>query len=133
MLSDFARLVRKYDPYVELELTWWLIHYHIASDENEATSWYYLFNLLPVMEFNREFFVNELDKYCAKVINKKIARRSLNRDYDCILATYLPSNGQGTPEDNIICPLSELHLLEETGAEGCARRRHWNCPWKYYS
>ena len=71
MLSDFARLVRKYDPYVELELTWWLIHYHIASDENEATSWYYLFNLLPVMEFNG-VFVNELDKYCAKVINKRL-------------------------------------------------------------
>jgi hypothetical protein len=115
LLSDFAELVEMYDPYFELEFTWWLIHYHIASDENEATSWYYLFNLLPVMEFDRAFFVDELDKYCAKVIKKSIARRSLNRDYDCILATYLPSNGQGTPEDNIICPLSELHLLEEVG------------------
>ena len=108
-LTRLGSMVRKYDPFFELELTWWLIHYHIVKDEDQATSWYYLFNKFPNSDFDKITFVETIARYSGNVVSKS----SYQKDYDCIVATYVPSDGeQGTPEDNTICPLTRLGLLE---------------------
>jgi len=108
-LTRFGETVMKYDPFFELDLTWWLIHYHIVRDEGQATSWYYLFNKFPQSEFDRSIFIEAISKYSDQTVTKS----SYQKDFDCIIATYIPPDkGHGTPEDNTICPLSRLGLLE---------------------
>jgi|LSQX01.1.fsa_nt_gb hypothetical protein len=106
-LSRFGSIVKDYDPYFELDFTWWLVHYHIVNDENEATAWYFLFNKYPKKEFDRITFVEALARYS----NNAVSLSSYRKDYDCILSTYIDSNSNGTPEDNIVCPLSKFKLL----------------------
>jgi len=108
-LTRFGQMVVTYDPFLELDLTWWLIHYHIVKDETQATSWYFLFNRFPQGEFDRSMFIEAISKYSGQAVT----RSSYQKDFDCIVATYIPpAREQGTPEDNTICPLTRLGLLE---------------------
>lgn len=121
-LSPFGQLVKEFDPYFEHELTWWLIHVNIASNRNEATAWHYLFNDLNAQEFDNVVFVSGLEAVAQET--GEISRSSLLKDYDCIRATYVaPRSAQGTPEDNILCPLTRLGLLEEMQS-GALRKVH---------
>lgn len=106
-ITRFGRLVADKDPYFEDELTWWLIHYYIATRESDATSWYFLFNVLDKAEFTRLSFIEALKRYDGNTVSES----SYQKDFDCILASYLDSTKGGTPEDNIGCPLSQLSLL----------------------
>jgi hypothetical protein len=110
-LTNFGSLVKKYDPFLELDLTWWLIHFNIIRDEDEATAWYFLFNKYPRNEFEQISFIEALARYS----DNAVAQSSYKKDYDCILATYLDANKKETPEDNIICPLSRFALLSQAG------------------
>jgi len=113
-LSTFGKLASTYDPFFELDLTWWLIHTHLVSKKSEATAWYFLFNKYPGTETDRESFVDALARYQAVANPSAISRSSFYKDFDCIMGTYVLTNrASETPEDNIICPLTRLGLLDQ--------------------
>jgi len=113
-LSAFGEVVRDYDPFFELDLTWWLIHAHLVSKKSEANTWYFLFNKYPGAETDRESFVDALERYQALDNAAGISRSSFYKDFDCIMGTYVSTNkDSGTPEDNIVCPLTRLGLLDQ--------------------
>ena len=114
-LTDFGKLVKKYDPYIEELGTLWLIHYHLAKNLNDATSWYFFFNEFKLMEFDKDDFVRQLSAFL-RMQNEEVSERSLEDDYNCIINTYLSrmkSNPEKVqPESNIDCPLGELGLID---------------------
>lgn len=108
VFTKFGDIVWKYDPYFEFDLTWWIIHYNIVKDETQATSWYYLFNIYPKKEFNQLTFIDEISTYT----NHAVRESSYKKDFDCIVSTYVKNDKiVDTPENNIICPLTELGLI----------------------
>lgn len=109
-LTPFGQIVQSYDTFFELDLTWWLIHYHLVKEEQEATSWYFLFNKFSAKDFDKVSFMDAIANYSDNVVS----RTSYQKDYDCILATYIASSNEGTPENNTICPLTKLQLLQPT-------------------
>ena len=114
-LTDFGKLVKKYDPYIEELGTLWLLHYHLAKNLNDATSWYFFFNEFKLMEFDKDDFVRQLTAFL-RMQNEEVSERSLEDDYNCIINTYLSrmkSNPEKVqPESNIDCPLGELGLID---------------------
>lgn len=115
-LTKFGNIVKKYDPYFELDITWWIIHYNIVKDENLATSWYYLFNIYPRNEFDQFSFIDKISTYTDNAVNKS----SYKKDFDCIISTYVKDNTVlDVPEDNIVCPLTELDLIKSKGNIYC--------------
>ena len=114
-LTDFGKLVKKYDPYIEELGTLWLLHYHLAKNLNDATSWYFFFNEFKLMEFDKDDFVRQLSAFL-RMQNEEVSERSLEDDYNCIINTYLSrmkSNPEKVqPESNIDCPLGELGLID---------------------
>lgn len=114
-LTDFGKLVRQYDPYIEELGTLWLLHYHLAKNLNDATSWYFFFNEFKLMEFDKDDFVRQLSAFL-RMQNEEVSERSLEDDYNCIINTYLSrmkSNPEKVlPESNIDCPLGELGLID---------------------
>ena len=114
-LTDFGKLVKKYDPYIEGLGTLWLLHYHLAKNLNDATSWYFFFNEFKLMEFDKDDFVRQLSAFL-RMQNEEVSERSLEDDYNCIINTYLSrmkSNPEKVqPESNIDCPLGELGLID---------------------
>lgn len=118
-IQNFTELGRKIfekDRYVEELGTLLLLHYRLVSNKEEATAWYYFFNIFNQTEFNRDEFVEELNKFIAIKGESSVALRSLNDDFSCIINTYvsrLKSNPQKiSAENNIDCPFGELGIID---------------------
>ncbi|MBS3974003.1 MAG: DUF4007 family protein [Actinobacteria bacterium] len=114
-LTPFGEIIYENDRYIEEIGTLWLLHYKLATNEADATAWYYFFNEFNRNEFNRDDFVKQLNAYI--LLNEsEVSERSLDDDFNCIVNTYVPrikSNpGRVHPESNIDCPLGELSLVD---------------------
>lgn len=105
------------DRYIEELGTLYLLQYKLASNQVNATAWYFFFNEFTMSEFTRNEFVAALRKYILMAEGiEDVAIRSLNDDFACIINTYLPrykSNpNKVLPESNIDCPFGELGLID---------------------
>lgn len=118
-LTELGKIVFKNDRYIEENGTLQLIHYKLASNKDNATSWYFFFNRFNLSEFSQEDFIIDLQKFIkaeTKADEKEVGTlRTLSDDFSCILGTYLPRSSseseKSSPENNISCPLSELALV----------------------
>ena len=118
-VQTFTRLgesIYANDRYFEELGTLYLLQYKLATNRNNATSWYFFFNEFTMSEFTREDFVEALQKYSKMSGEDGVAIRSLNDDFACIINTYLPryksTPSKVSPENNIDCPLGELGLVD---------------------
>lgn len=109
-LTDMAKTILKYDPYLEDVETWQLLHYNLATNEDLATTWYWFFNEYKGSRFNRANLLNNLNSYILETYNKEVSERSIKDDISCLLNTYI-SKSSKTPEDNIESPFAELGLI----------------------
>ena len=115
--TDLGEMIYQHDTYIEEYGTLCLLQYRLASQEDEATAWYFFFNEFSMSEFSREDYVGALQKYIKmRDSETEFAIRSLNDDFQCIINTYLPrykSNpAKVSPENNIDCPFGELGLVD---------------------
>lgn len=115
-LTKFGEIIDYYDKYIEEMGTLWLLHYKLATNKEEATAWYFFFNVFMNVEFNREDFIIKLKDFIRENGQKEVSERALEDDYNCILNTYISKTrmreGKIEPENNIDCPLGELKLLD---------------------
>lgn len=117
-LTALGELVYTNDRYVEESGTLALLHWSLASNEENATSWYFFFNEFSMVEFTKEDFVTALQSHI-KMKNDDGARdvgteRTLGDDFACMMGAYIPraalSPRSVSPENDIDCPLGELRL-----------------------
>lgn len=106
-LTELGELIFKYDRYLEDTNTLWLLHYRLACNRDQATSWYFFFNEFSQAEFLKNDFVEALNS----TLKKPVAIRSLEDDFTCLIKTYCKSYEQVSPENNLISPLAELNLI----------------------
>lgn len=115
-LTEFGQVVYDNDRYMEEIGTLYLLHYKLASNLDEATAWYYFFNVFNLSEFTKEDFVAALQSYSVIEGDGAGSIRTLGDDCNCILSTYMPryktNPGKISPEDNTDCPLGELGLID---------------------
>lgn len=118
--QSFTKLgssVFEYDRYIEELGTLYLLQYKLASNKDEATAWYYFFNVFNMTEFSRDDFVDSILRWIKMEEGESsVAIRSLNDDFSCIISTYLPryktNPSRIAPENNIDCPFGELGLID---------------------
>ena len=117
ILTELGELVYKHDYYVKNRFTLGLLHYLIATEKNEATTWYWFFNIFNERVFTKTLLVEHLEKWVQENYEKAVSQTSLKRDVDCLLQLYcLKEYKQFTPEDVIKSPFEVLKLTEETSA-----------------
>lgn len=113
-LTPLGKLIYDNDRYIEEIGTLWFLHYKLATNETDATAWYYFFNEFNLKEFTRDDFVKQLNAYIL-LNGSSVSFRSLEDDFNCIISTYVPrikSNPEKVhPENNIDCPFGELSLV----------------------
>lgn len=127
-LTALGNMIFQKDRYTEELGTLQLLHYKLASNYDDATSWYYFFNEFRMSEFTKDDFVSSLQNYLMMQPDTgSVAIRSLNDDFACIVNTYLPrhklSPGKISPENNIDCPLGELGLIDLVDKENKMYRK----------
>ena len=115
-LTNMGQIIYANDKYLEETGTLLLLQYKLASNYENATSFYFFFNDFNMSEFSRDDFVIQLQNHIKINSSDDVAIRSLNDDFTCIMNTYIPkyksSPTRVSPENNIECPLSELGLIE---------------------
>lgn len=127
-LTELGQVIYDNDPFFEEIGSLWLVHYMIASNEEDATSWYLFFNEFDHTEFTEEDFYSRLRKYVKMIDPEKMpADRAIYEDFRCVMGTYVKrtrSNGdKSDPEDNMECPLTELGLIDTVS--GSAKNKYY--------
>ena len=110
-----------WDPYLEDPATLWLIHWNLASTFKTATTWYWVFNRIPQLEFSKTQLVDWIAKAIHSSGGKRISGASIKRDVDCFVRTYVPSKlteKSVSSEDTLDCPLNELALIRDFVSKG---------------
>lgn len=117
--TKIGETIKKYDKYFQTYGSLWLLHYNLASNFKEATTWYWFFNEFSKQTFTREQFIEELMLY---ILHKdaKIAESSIKRDYNCLRQSYLPpgiDDISNLIEEGIMSFFSRTRMLQEDGNE----------------
>lgn len=112
-LSKFGSLLLKYDPYLEDDFSWFLIHLNICRKFEDAPIFNQVFNRAPIV-----FEKNDMIQVIVELIREMDASQDLKSNYvaedmNVFLKTYTIEDKEGNPEDNYICPLSTLGLIEK--------------------
>lgn len=110
-LTAFGKQLLKKDPYLESSFSWFLIHYFLVTNFPDAP----IFNLIFNFKLNR-FSKNDVFKMIKEdLLERKVDVKEsyILDDLNVFLKTYTVEDKEGDPEDNYICPLSTLRLLEK--------------------
>ena len=122
VFTPLAKLIMKYDPYIEDLATIWLIHFHLASNKNSATTWYWFFNYFNYTEFDKDIFINELIIFIKRIGEEPPAISSLENDFNVLRKMYtyqindkikLTKKNYNPEEDLMESPFIELKILTE--------------------
>lgn len=103
------------DPYLEAPATLWLIHATLAGAPLPCTTFYYAFNLLNQVEFDRE----SLNQAVFDLAQKRKARataETIKRDVEVFLRSYVSRSADG--EDAAESLLAELGLIRDARLSG---------------
>ncbi len=116
-LTELGKIIFENDPYMEEIGSIWLVHLMLASNEEDATSWYLFFNEFNKTEFDSDDFRNCVTKYIRMQEGAEMpSERAIEEDFNCIVSTYVArarlNPGKVHPESNIDCPLGELGLVD---------------------
>lgn len=122
MLSDFGSIINEYDPYLEDIFSWWLIHINMITNVDDAYIYNLFFNKCNIKTFTkRELY----EKLYALLTNEKLTfnENILQDEVNMIIKTYTIDEKIDNPENNFICPLSELNLLKKIDRDTYEKNR----------
>ncbi len=126
-ISDFANFILNEDtgrdPYMESDASWWLIHWHIATNPSYLTTASVLFSGLRRTEFSKSEISDYIIKKHLPVSGRSVSPKILERDIDCYLRCYYSRRGNKESSDGSFeCPLQELHLIESLPSDASIYR-----------
>ena len=114
ILTETGESIFKYDRYFESDFTWYLIHYNLCSNRFECPIFYSFFNS-NIKKINK----NDLVAFLVETITddeQEIKQNYIEDDLSVFLKSYVNDEVNLNPEDNYICPLSNLKLIKKYGS-----------------
>lgn len=115
-LTDLGKMILKYDPFLEDDLSLWLLHSYIAKNKFRSTVWYLFFNKCQAEEFTKEELYTVLRKELISYAETdSFPESSLKDDIDVLLNMYSKDTKNDDPEDKNKCPLASLKLIKKEG------------------
>jgi hypothetical protein len=105
-----------WDPYMERSATAWLIHWVLAGTPDMTTTWYWAFNHLPAQTFDHDALVKSILEYCRIRTWPRIADKTVERDVECFVRSYVPRGDKNVGEDALEPVLAELGLIRQLAA-----------------
>lgn len=121
-LSKFGELIDKYDPYLEDNFSWWLIHLNMILNLEDAYVYNLFFNKCKMKSFSKRDIFEQISQI---LNNSKLEYNEniLQDEVNMIIKTYSVDEKIDNPENNFICPLSELNLIKKVDINAYERVR----------
>ena len=122
MLSDFGSIINEYDPYLEDIFSWWLIHINMITNVDDAYIYNLFFNKCTMKVFSKRDIFEQISQI---LNNNKLEYNEniLQDEVNMIIKTYSIDEKIDNPENNFICPLSELNLIKKVDINAYERIR----------
>lgn len=112
-ISRFGRIMSNYDPYMEIEDTASIVHFHLVDDREPCTAWYWYFNIYDKKTAAKEQIINDFLFWIDQNEPRKPSAESIKRDIDCLVRLYCDKSKMDDPEEVIQSPLCGIGLLLE--------------------
>lgn len=121
-LSELGKLIYSEDRYIEKNISLYLIHYNLVTNIEKAFIWNVFFNKCHFKSFSkRDLYEQIVDILDAD--NYEYNENILQDEISVLLKTYTTENNIGTPEDNFVCPLTDLKLLKKINKDSYQREK----------
>lgn len=102
-----------WDPYMERPATAWLVHWLVAGDPEMTTTWYWAFNHVPAQTFDHDSLTRTILEYCRLRKWPRIAEKTVERDVECFIRSYVLRGERSAGEDSLEPVLAELGLIRQ--------------------
>jgi hypothetical protein len=101
------------DPYLEDEATIWLLHWHMASNPEQATCAYWMFNRYHKPEFTSEQAIDSLVDFVKQNSNTKPSKNTLKNDVAVALRMYSDARPKAKQfsDEFLDTPFASIKLL----------------------
>lgn len=118
--EDFGKILFENDKYFEDLGTIYLLHYKLVSNKDLATTWNLFFNSIKATEMTKYHMEEGVKQLILNIDPQyEISERSLSDDCNCLIKTYFAEKSDlKNPEDNMICPFSDLGLIKKEHIRG---------------
>ena len=119
-MTELGKLVIEFDPYMEDEFTWWMIHINMLLNQEDFYVGNIFFNKCVSKNFSKEDVFNIV----SETLNSKkldFNEKILVDEINTIIKTYVVDNSDDTPENNFNCPLADLELLKRISKDNYER------------
>lgn len=112
VLTELGNLIGKYDPYLEDIFSWWLIHLNLILNLDDSYVYNLFFNKCTMKAFSKREVFEHISN---NLRNNKLEfnENILQDEVNMIIKTYSIDEKVDNPENNFICPLSELNLIKK--------------------
>ena len=116
LTENFGEIINRYDMYFDDIATLFFIHYKLVSNELLCIVWNIFFNEYHGRDFTKE----DMTSHCKELLKMKMEEGTTFSDSlfedECasVLRMYLPAQSVEDPEESLLCPLTELGLLQKS-------------------
>lgn len=124
-LTQLAETIARHDLYCSDKGTLWLLHRNMVRDLDNATAWYWAFNIYDELSFSKTEFSNAFYAYPQRegtAYNKK----TIEKEFDCFKNTYVSDQAFSISkiiEEDTVPFFAPLKLLEYKGNGRFERRK----------
>ncbi len=120
VLSELGQMIFTYDKYIENKFTLYLIHLNLVMNIDKAFIWNLFFNKCHFKSFSKKDLKEQISEIL-EAENFEFNEKILLDEISVLLKTYTIEENEGTPEDNFICPLTELKLIKKVSKDNYQR------------
>lgn len=113
------------DPYGESATTAWLVHWKLASNLNDCSAFWFLFNMVNKTTFTRSDLHDDMYEFAEKGTHKT-SEMTIKRAVEVCLRSYVPNlscRNKEVSEEFVEPLLGDLGLLEVNGKDSVNMRR----------
>ena len=90
-LTSLGMSIYRYDRFMESKGVLWLLHRNLVQNIDNATAWYWAYNVFNKKRFSKKEFV---DSFFAYLTNSGLSydKKIVAKEFDCFKNTYVSSN-----------------------------------------
>lgn len=125
VLTPLGQLIAEHDLFCTDKGTLWLLHRNISCSEDDATAWYWAFNIYPEFSFQKESFADALHSFL-QLEGASYSKTAVSKEFDCFKNTYVSDQAFSLTkiiDEDTVPFFAPLKLLEYKGKGRFEKRR----------